>query len=144
MPTGQRVDPYLNYNFLVEIDGITQAAFKECSGLDSTTEPVQYRQGGENNTIRKLPGKTTYSDIVLKRGLTDSDELWKWRKTVIDGKAERKNGSIIVLDTTGVEKLRWNFIEAWPTKWEGPTFDANANDIAIETLTIAHEGIAKA
>lgn len=144
MPTGQRVDPYLNYNFLVEIDGITQAAFKECSGLDSTTEPVQYRQGGENNTIRKLPGKTTYSDIVLKRGLTDSDELWKWRKTVIDGKAERKNGSIIVLDTTGVEKLRWNFIEAWPTKWEGPAFDANANDIAIETLTIAHEGIAKA
>ncbi|MCL4704870.1 phage tail protein [bacterium] len=144
MPTGQRVDPYLNYNFLVEIDGITQAAFKECSGLDSTTEPVQYRQGGENNTVRKLPGKTTYSDVVLKRGLTDSDELWKWRKTVIDGKAERKNGSIIVLDTTGVEKLRWNFIEAWPTKWEGPTFDANANDIAIETLTIAHEGIAKA
>lgn len=144
MPTGQRVDPYLNYNFLVEIDGITQAAFKECSGLDSTTEPVQYRQGGENNTIRKLPGKTTYSDIVLKRGLTDSDELWKWRKTVVDGKAERKNGSIIVLDTTGGEKLRWNFIEAWPTKWEGPTFDANANDIAIETLTIAHEGIAKA
>ena len=144
MPTGQRVDPYLNYNFLVEIDGITQAAFKECSGLDSTTEPVQYRQGGENNTVRKLPGKTTYSDIVLKRGLTDSDELWKWRKTVIDGKAARKNGSIIVLDTTGEEKVRWNFIEAWPTKWEGPSFDAAANDIAIETLTIAHEGIAKA
>lgn len=144
MPTGQRVDPYLNYNFLVEIDGITQAAFKECSGLDSTTEPVQYRQGGENNTIRKLPGKTTYSDIVLKRGLTDSDEIWKWRKTVIDGKAERKNGSIILLDTTGEEKVRWNFVSAWPTKWEGPSFDANANDIAIETLTIAHEGIAKA
>jgi phage tail-like protein len=134
----------LNYNFLVEIDNITQAAFKECSGLDSTTEPVQYRQGGENNTVRKLPGKTTYSDIVLKRGLTDSDELWKWRKTVIDGKAERKNGSIILLDTTGEEKVRWNFVSAWPTKWEGPSFDANANDIAIETLTIAHEGVAKA
>ena len=135
MPTGARLDPYMNYNFLVEIDGVTQAGFQEVSGLDATTDPVEYREGGENTTVRKLPGKTTYSDISLKWGLTDSDEMWKWREDVIKGRIERKNGSIIVLDDEGNERVRWNFFNAWPSKWEGPTFDAKANDIAIETLT---------
>lgn len=144
MPTGARLDPYMNYNFLMEIDGVTQAGFQEVSGLDATTDPVEYREGGENTTVRKLPGKTTYSDISLKWGLTDSDEMWKWREDVIKGKIERKNGSIIVLDDEGNERVRWNFFNAWPSKWEGPTFDAKANDIAIETLTIAHERIERA
>lgn len=144
MPTGARLDPYMNYNFLVEIDGVTQAGFQEVSGLDATTDPVEYREGGENTTVRKLPGKTTYSDISLKWGLTDSDEMWKWREDVIKGRIERKNGSIIVLDDEGNERVRWNFFNAWPSKWEGPTFDAKANDIAIETLTIAHERIERA
>ena len=144
MPTGARIDPYMNFNFWVEIDGITQAGFQEFSGLDSTTDPVEYREGGENTTVRKLPGKTTYSDITLKWGITDSDELWKWRKSVVNGRIERKNGSIILMDREGNEKIRWNFINAWPSKWEGPSFDAKANDIAIETLTIAHEGIERA
>jgi phage tail-like protein len=144
MATGKRVDPYLNCNFLVEIDGITQAWFRECSGLDSSTDPVEYREGGENSAVRKLPGRTKYSDIVLKRGITDSDELWKWRKSVVDGKAERKNGSIVLLDDAGEEKLRWNFVKAWPSKWEGPSFNATANEVAVEGLTIAHEGVDRA
>jgi phage tail-like protein len=144
MPLGARNDPFTNFNFLVEIDGITQAGFQECSGLDSTTEPIEYREGGVNNTVRKLPGRTTYSDISLKRGLTDSDELWQWRRSVVEGQIERKNLSIIVLDAGGEETLRWNVVEAWPTKWEGPSFDARGTDVAIETLTIAHEGIARA
>jgi len=144
MPTGARLDPYMNYNFLVEIDGVTQAGFQEVSGLDATTDPVEYREGGENTTVRKLPGKTTYSDISLKWGLTDSDEMWKWREDFIKGRIERMNGSIIVLDDEGNERVRWNFFNAWPSKWEGPTFDAKANDIAIETLTIAHERIERA
>lgn len=144
MAIGSRVDPYMNFNFLVEIDGIAVAGFQECSGLDSTTEAVEYREGGENTTVRKLAGITKYSDITLKRGITDSDELWNWRKSVIDGKFERRSGSIILLDLERNEKLRWNFHNAWPTKWEGPTFDAKANDIAIETMVIAHEGIERA
>ena len=145
MATGQRVDPYMNFNFLVEIDGITQAGFQECSGLDSTTEPVEYREGGENTTVRKLPGKTTFSDLSLKWGLTDSTELWEWRKQVTQGKVARKNGSIVIYDLANSEEVaRWNFVNGWPTKWEGPSFDAKANDIAVETLTIAHEGIERA
>ena len=141
---GNRIDPYMKYNFLVEIDGITQCAFKEVSGLDSTTDPVEYREGGENTTMRKLPGKTKYSDISLKWGMTDSQEFYTWRKAVIDGAVERKNGSIILLDDQGNEKMRWNFVNAWPSKWEGPGFDASANDVAIEAITLAHEGVERA
>jgi phage tail-like protein len=143
--TGKIVDPYRNFNFLVEIDGIAQGNFSECSGLDATTEPVEYREGGDNTTVRKLPGKTTYSDIVLKRGLTADPELWNWRKQIIQGKVERKNGSIVVFDLANAKEVaRWNFVRGWPTKWEGPSFDAKGNDIAIETLTIAHEGVERA
>ncbi len=144
MATGDRKDPYRSYNFLVEIDGITRAGFRECSGLDTTQDPIDYREGGEPLHVRKLPGLVKYSNISLKRGITDDAELWAWRKTVMDGKVERKNGSIILLDDTGAEKLRWNFVEGWPSKWTGPTFNATGNEVAIETLEIAHEGVTKA
>lgn len=143
--TGKMVDPYRNFNFLVEIDGIAQANFSDCSGLDATTDPIQYREGGDNTTVRKLPGKTTYSNIVLKRGLTAEIDLWNWRKQVIQGTVERKNGSIVVYDLANAKEVaRWNFVRGWPMKWEGPAFDAKGNDVAIETLTIAHEGIERA
>lgn len=139
---GTRVDPARNFNFLVEIDGITRASFIECSGLDATTEVVETREGGENTTIRKLPGKTTYADITLKWGLTDSDELWLWRQQIIDGNVQRKSGSIVVFDLTNSNEVaRWDFEEAWPMKWEGPMLNATANELAIETLVLSHEGI---
>ncbi|HET6420519.1 MAG TPA: phage tail protein [Geobacteraceae bacterium] len=144
MATGDRKDPYRSYNFLVEIDGITRAGFRECSGLDSTQDPIDYREGGEALHVRKLPGLVKYSNISLKRGITDDAELWDWRKKAMDGTVERKNGSIILLDDTGAEKLRWNFVEGWPTKWTGPTFNATGNEVAIETLEIVHEGVTKA
>ncbi len=144
MATGERKDPYRSYNFLVEIDGMTRAGFRECSGLDTSQDPIDYREGGEALHVRKLPGLVKYSNISLKRGITDDAELWEWRKKAMDGKVERKNGSIILLDDTGTEKLRWNFVEGWPSKWTGPTFNATGNEVAIETLEIAHEGVAKA
>jgi phage tail-like protein len=141
MATGSRNDPFRAFNFLVEIDGITRAAFRECSGLDSSQAPIDYREGGDQLTARKLPGLNTYSNISLKWGITSDAELWEWREKATDGKVERKNGSIILLDQTGVEKMRWNFIDGWPTKWTGPTFNATANEVAVETLEIVHEGI---
>lgn len=140
--TGARIDPYYGFNFLVELDGITQASFRECSGLEATTEVIDHRQGGDNVTVYKLPGKTTYTDITLKWGSTDSTELWEWRRGVIEGRVERKNGSIVVYDLANRnEVLRWNFVNAWPTKWEGPTLNALGNEVAVETLVLAHEGI---
>jgi phage tail-like protein len=144
MATGQRVDPYRNFNFLVEIDGITQASFSDCSGFGATTDPIEYREGGDTKTVRKLPGLTKYPNITLKWGLTDSRELYDWYRDVVDGKIVRKSGSIILLDLEGNEKVRWNFFEAWPTKWDGPDFTAKGNDVAIETLELAVEEVKRA
>lgn len=144
MATGTRSDPYRGYNFLVEIDGITQAGFQEVSGLDASTDPIEYREGNDPNHVRKLPGMNKYGAVSLKRGITDSAELWKWYQTVLDGKAERRNGSIVLLDDTGKEKLRWNFSQAWPSKWSGPSFNATANAVALESLEISHEQIKRA
>jgi len=138
-----RVDPYRGFNFLVEIDGIAQAGFQECSGLDSQTASVDYREGADPNHVRKLTGLNTFSAISLKRGITDSDELWKWRLTAVDGKTERRNGSVVLLDEKGAEKLRWNFSNAWPSKWTGPSFNSTGNAVAIETLEITHEELTR-
>ena len=139
MATGQRVDPYRNFGFLVEIDGITQAGFSDCSGFGSSTDPIEYREGGENKSVRKLPGMTKHNNITLKWGLTDSMELYNWYRDVTNGRIERRNGSIIVLDLEGNEKVRWNFFEGWPTKYDAADFTAKGNDVAIETLEIVVE-----
>lgn len=143
MAPGRPIDPFRNFNFLVEIDGITRAAFRECSGLDSSQDPIDYREGGDPLHTRKIPGLNKYSNISLKRGITTDVELWEWRQKAATGNVERRNGSIILVNEKGEEKLRWNFREGWPTKWTGPTFNATANEVAIESLDIVHEGIEK-
>ncbi len=141
MPTSQRKDPYNKYNFVVEIDGIVQAGFMECSGLESKTEIIRYREGSDSrNSPRLLPGMNTYAGICLKKGVTDSKELYNWRKTVIEGQILRKNGSIILHDNKHQEVARWNFIEGWPSRMTGPQLNAMGNELAIEELEIAHEG----
>jgi phage tail-like protein len=139
MPPAQRHDPYTNFNFLVEINGVARAAFSEVGGLESETEVIEYRAGGEPTSVRKLPGLTKYANIVLRRGLTKDADLWNWRQTVVQGNVDRRNGSIILLDDAGTEVLRWNFFQGWIAKWEGPTLNAKGNEVAIETIEIAHE-----
>jgi phage tail-like protein len=141
MPPPKRHDPYKNFNFLVEIDGITRAAFSEVGGLESETAVIEYRVGGEPNTVRKLPGLTKYANLVLRRGITKDADLWNWRKTVVQGNVDRRNGSIVLLDDDLTEVLRWNFFQGWIAKWEGPTLNAKGNEVAIETIEIAHEGL---
>src|ERR1051325_8361832 len=116
MPPGTRVDPLRGFNFLVELDGIAQASFQECSGLDASTDPVDYREGGDPNHVRKLTGLNKYSAITLKRGITASDELWQWRQTVIDGKTVRKNGSLVLRGETGGAQPRWEFFHTWASE----------------------------
>jgi len=145
MATGDRVDPFRGYNFRVEINGIQKAGFREVGGLDATSDPILYREGNEKvYTERKLPGQVKYSNITLKWGITDDHTLWDWRKKVIDGKTERQPGSIVLVDEAGNDKLRWNFVNGWPCKWTGPSFNAVNNEVAVESLEIAHEGVALA
>ena len=126
---------------MLEIDGITRAGFSEVSGLTAETSVIEYREGGDKtSSARKLPGLTKYSNITLKRGITQDRSLSDWRKTVIDGATRRANGSIILLDESRQEVVRWNFRNAWPCKWEVPVLNAKSSEVAIETLELAHEG----
>jgi phage tail-like protein len=138
-----RVDPFKNHLFLVEIDGIIQASFSECSGFGSEVQVIEYREGGDPNTVRKLPGERRLSNISLKRGLTGSSELYDWHMSAVNPPLQRKNGSIIVLDDTLAEQVRWNFTNAWISKWDGPSLSGKGNDVAIETLTISCESLTR-
>ena len=143
--TRERKDPYPGFNFKVELGGRIVAGFREASGLDSSQDPVEYREeADEVSTARKLPGLNKHSNISLTRGVTDDAKLWEWWKKAMDGKVERMNGSIVLMDDAGEERARWHFVAGWPTKWTGPSFNATSNEVGIETLEIAHEGIEKA
>jgi phage tail-like protein len=141
MATGEIKDPFGGYNFLVEIDGIARAAFQQVSGFDSTIDIVEHREGGENTTVRKLPAMTRYSNLQLRWGITDDLELYDWHRKAVRGELERRNGSIVLLDRRGQETARWNFVRAWPSKYDGPDLNAETSDIAIEMLELAHEGV---
>lgn len=144
MATGKRNDPYGAFNFVVDLGyGDAVAGFSECSGLDSETDVIEYRNGDEKapHTKRKLPGLHKFTNITLKRGFTNSRELWEWRKTVLDGKTERKSGSVTLRNEAGEVALVYNFSEGWPSKWQGPALNAHNSEVAIETLEIACESI---
>ena len=145
MPVGQRKDPYRNFRFLLEIDSIVQAGFSECAIPDTTSDVVEYREGHEQPWARKLPGLTKWANITLKWGATDSLELYNWRKLVEQGKMKdaRRKVAVIVQDEEGNPAARWEFDSAWPSKYDGPDLTAKGNDVAVETLEIAHEGMSR-
>ena len=137
-------DPYRNFRFQVEIDGISIAAFAECTIAESTTKDIDYREGTDSPTLtRKLSGRTTYGNVSLKRGITDSMDLYKWKKSVQDlgASSARKNLSIILVDETGAQKSRWNLTDCWPTKYEADGLKGLGDEVVLETLEIVHEGI---
>jgi phage tail-like protein len=135
-----RKDPYKNFNFLVQIDGITQAGFAEVSGLRLEIDVVEYREGGDpSSAVRKLPGLSKVGDVTLKRGVTASNELQAWIESIAKGVVDRKNGVIVLLDDERKPVVRWKFFEAFPRKWEGPFLDAKGSDAAIESLTLCCE-----
>ena len=138
-----RKDPYLNCNFLLELGSLIRAAFQECSGFDSTIDVTEYREGGDNRTPRKLAGQTKHSNITLKWGLTDDMELYDWHQNAVDGDVKRMDGAIVVVDRKNNDNVlaRWEFTDAWPTKYTGPDFNAGGSDVAVETLELAHEGL---
>ena len=136
-----RNDPYAQFNFLIELDGLTVAGFTEVGGLDTESDVIEYRNGNDEPTVRKLPGLRTYSNITLKRGYTDNLELWGWRKTTEDGTTERRDGVIILLDEARQPVLRWIFRSGWISNYEGAALNSTTNEAAIESIEIAHEGI---
>lgn len=140
---GERNDPYRNFRFKVQIEGIQIASFADATIPDSTTEAVPYREGTYPTHERKLSGLTKYGTITLKKGLTDSMELYNWKKQVEDSGAikARKSMSLILIDEEGNEKAQWDIQDAWPTKYDSSDFSAKANEVVIESFEIVHEGV---
>lgn len=132
-------DPYKGFRFRVEIKGIQQAGFMECSSLGSHLEVIEYREGGAPARVQKLPGKASYPDITLKWGITDNAELYNWHLQAIQGNLQRQHGSVVQLDDTGAEAMRLNFYNAWPSKWDAPAYNAKGNELAIASLTLSLE-----
>lgn len=144
MPNRRPNDHLVTSKFKVEIEGVTQAAFAAMDGLESTTEVVPYADG-DDIVERKRPGRTRYSNIVLKRGYVNTEELWKWYKNVVDGKLERRSGSVILCGDDGSEIMRYNFFEGWPCRWKSFVLDASAKTQGlIEELEIAVEKVERA
>ena len=145
MAAGTRTDPYGQFNFEVEIDGVGTFGFSEVSGLTTDTNIIEYREGNEiadgESTTRKLPGLIKYNNIVLKRGFTKDLSAYNWRLKVIRGHTSRASGSITLLDEGRSPVLRWTFREGWPSKWEGPALNGKTSEVAIESMEIAHEGL---
>lgn len=134
-------DPFASFNFLVESGGLLRAGFSECTGLNSETDPIDYREGKDDITVRKLPGLKKFGNITLKRGVAVGQDFFEWRKAVTDGNIDRRDISIILLDEQRNEQVRYNLTNAWPAKWTGPELKASANEIAVETIEIIHEGV---
>ena len=136
-------DPVVSAWFGVEFQGAIKGAFRECTGLGSENELVEYKASGPKGeyVMLHVPGRMKWNDITLKRGITDDLEMWKWRALVEDGKIDdaRKNGSIVMFNQKGDEIARWNFVRAWPSKITGPAANAGTNEVAIEEMIITHE-----
>jgi phage tail-like protein len=142
MATGERIDPYRGFNFRIEITGTSGAvaAFREVSGMSMNTDPIEYREGNSPDLHpKKLFGLRKYANLMLKRGITQNLELWTWYRNVVNGEADRRNGSIILVDELLADVLRWNFYEGWISKWEGPAFNATTNEVAVESIEITIE-----
>jgi len=129
-----------NYRFMVEIEQMLVAGFSEVSGLTVETEFEEYREGGVNDFVHKVVKGTKHVPIVLKRGLTSSNELWDWYRDVVAGRIVRRSGAIILFDDQFEEYRRWTFNDAYPVKWIGPELNASVSEVAIEQIELVHNG----
>jgi phage tail-like protein len=138
-----RQDPYRNFRFRVEINGLPVAGFSEVTGLAATTDVIEYREGNEPARVRKLPGLRKCANVTLKRGVTGSLELYNWHKQIETGQtaAARRTVIIVVADDAGADRVRFLVHEAWPAKYEPSPLDARGHEVVIETLELANEGI---
>jgi phage tail-like protein len=145
--TARIVDPFATFKFHVEIGKITDAAFTECGGLEMATEVFEYKEGGENQFIHKLPGRTKVSNVTLKHGFTTSNDLYNWYKTMEEclrlGKKFDFQQVTITLYSSAekYKKARWILDKAFPVKWTGPSFKSDEAAVAVESLELAHHGI---
>ena len=141
-PVTSRVDPYRAYNYKLEVQGVTQGHFTECSGLGIKIQPIKYREGGEHQVVHVIPGPVEYADVTLRYGLTNSPGLWDWLSSTLGGAVDRREVSIVLLDNEGAnEAMRWNLGNAWISEWHGAMLNAISREVAIESMTLVFESL---
>ena len=145
MALAARADPYLGCAFLVELEGLVIAGFSEVSGLAAELEVLDYREGGVNDFAHRLPGPARYpTNLTLRRGITDSEELWDWWRDAVHGNVRRLTCSVLLLDSSREVVRRWEFKGAYPVRWTGPELRAETGTIAVEAFELAHRGFGPA
>ena len=127
------------YNFVLRIPDVdTIGAFCHCSGLELSIEVLEYREGGNNDVVHRLPGRMTYPNLLLSRGLTNEDALLRWFYAT-HTEAQRKEVTLTL--SAGSMQRTFTFAEAYPVRWSGPSVDSNGTSMATESLEVAHSGL---
>jgi phage tail-like protein len=138
---GVSLNPYMAYNFLVELDGLVTGGFMEVSGLESEIKLESYEEGGQNDYVHQFPTRINYPNLVLSKGLTDVWTLWNWYDEARQGSIRRRNGTIMLLDHQRLPVRWWNFQKAYPVKWIGPQFNSSVQEVAVERIELVHQGL---
>lgn len=157
--TALRSDPVLGHNFVISLldtssvlatigsallSGLLDVAvggFSECQGLEASMKVEEYNEGGNNGCVLKFPGRTSWSNITLKRGVAANSSLWDWSYGFVQGQGKRRDGIIALLNEMMLPNNIWYFRRGLPLKYSGPQMNAAQNGVAIESIEIAHEGI---
>jgi|KBSMisStandDraft_5_1062788.scaffolds.fasta_scaffold143470_2 phage tail-like protein len=140
MATDKRIDPFRGFNFRLEIDGLPVAGFSEVSGLTVDRDATDYREGTDRtNIVRKLPALSKVVALVCIRGYTQDDTLWQWYERIARGVDDRRDGSVVLMNEAHKDVMRWNFVNGFVTKLEGPALKASDNAVAVERMEIIHE-----
>jgi phage tail-like protein len=138
----RNTDPFAGFRFVLDVQNIRVGGFSECTGLQMEVKTFEYKEGGRNNTTLKFPEHASFGNVTLKRGVTTQNQMIDWQRDVANGERSRGLNFLITLKNEKGEPVKkWSLIRAFPVKWTGPDLKANASEIAIETLEIAHEGI---
>ena len=150
-----RVDPYRAFNFLITLVDSASApgtaltskqsrpagGFSECSGLEMSMDIEEYKEGGNNGLTLRFPTRVKWANLRLKRGVAVADDLWLWHYGFVQGKVVRRDGVLTLQDEQQNPVKVWSFARGLPVKWTGPSLNASQNQVAIEELEIAHEGL---
>ena len=159
-------DPFAGYLFRLTLGNIVIAGFSECSGLELETGVFEYQEGGRNTHKLKFPDLASVKNLVLKRGINRSHELFDWYMNVAQGLFDHANQrpasrgaaghstqsslqdlsrriTIALVNVEGIVQKEWALRRAFPVKWTGPEFSATADNVAFESIELAHEGLEK-
>lgn len=143
-------DPYRAFRFVVEVGGFARAGFSRVSGLEHDVEVIEYREGANIDTVHKLPGLSSFSDVTFERGMTQDTDFSDWIQTIFDFDAAegavseegwRRTVIVYQLDMERTRVKSWEILNAWPRKVSTGDLDATANEVTMETLVLACEGI---